>query len=147
MSESAGSPLEQAFATMLEASAAPYGYTISVWSSGAMLMHFRGQPSVGEVFAFVAGAVAGFAALGAVGRRVVRRAEPLAPGPSRVWAGAMHWLAVGAAVGSATLIAQVQGWTAWPLASAGATIVYLALTTLELAIAARATNDERRSVH
>jgi hypothetical protein len=141
MTERASKSLEQAFATMLEASAAPYGYTISVWSSGALLMHFRGQPSVAEVFAFVAGAVAGFAALGAVGRRVIRRAEPISPGPSRVWAGAMHWLAVGVAVGAAALIAQLPGWTAWPLASAGATVVYLALTALELAIATRAASE------
>jgi hypothetical protein len=137
-----GTPLEQAFATMLESSAAPYGYTISVWSSGALLMHIRGQPSVADVFAFVVGAVAGFAALGAAGRRVIRRAEPLSPGPSQVWAGSMHWLAVGAAVGTAALIAQLPGWTAWPLASAGATVVYLALTTLELALAARAESED-----
>jgi hypothetical protein len=95
-----------------EASATPYGYTISIWSSGALLMHYRGQPAVGDVFAFVAGAVAGFATLGAVGSRVIRRAKPLSPGPSRVWAGSMHLLAVGAAVGTASLIAQLPGWTA-----------------------------------
>jgi hypothetical protein len=134
MQESVG----RAFASMLESSAAPYGYTITVWSSGALLMHYRGQPAVGDVFAFLAGAVAGFALLGLVGWRVIRRAEPMALGPPRVWAGAMHWLGAGAAVGAAALVAQIASWVAWPAASAAATVVYLAAGTLELALAAGA---------
>jgi hypothetical protein len=42
-------PLRRAFATTVSASAAPYGYTLTVWSSGALLIHFRGSPAVGRV--------------------------------------------------------------------------------------------------
>lgn len=53
---------------MLRGSALPYGYTITVWTSGMMLTHERGLPSVGEVFLLIVGAVAGFALLGLVVR-------------------------------------------------------------------------------
>jgi hypothetical protein len=129
--------LYAAFATMLEASAAPYGYTITIWSSGAVLMHFRGMPAVVDVFAFLAGAVAGFTLLGALGRPFIKRAKPLPPGPPSVWAGAMDWLAVGLAVGAAALIAKIPSWVAWPAASLTATVVYLGAATLQLALATR----------
>ena len=45
-----------ALATVLRGSALPYGYTITVWTSGMMLTHERGLPSVGEVFLFIVGA-------------------------------------------------------------------------------------------
>jgi hypothetical protein len=59
----------------------------------------------------------------------------MGPGPPRVWAGAMHWLGAGAAVGAAALVAQIASWLAWPAASAAATVVYLGAATLELALA------------
>ena len=39
-----------ALGTVVLASAAPYGFTVSLWSSGALLIHFRGNPNVGDVF-------------------------------------------------------------------------------------------------
>jgi hypothetical protein len=35
---------------VLRGSAVPYGYTLTVWTSGMMLTRQRGMPSVGEVF-------------------------------------------------------------------------------------------------
>lgn len=43
-----------------------YGYTLFVWGAGAMLIAEYGAPEPGDVFAFVAGAVVGFALLAAV---------------------------------------------------------------------------------
>jgi hypothetical protein len=45
---------------------AAYGYTLTVWGSGAMLIAAFGMPPPDEVFAFVSGAVVGFAALAAL---------------------------------------------------------------------------------
>ena len=45
-------------ATVLRGAAVPYGYTVTVWTSGMMLTRERGLPSVGEVFLFMFGAVA-----------------------------------------------------------------------------------------
>jgi hypothetical protein len=128
--------VSKAFATMLESSAAPYGYTLTIWSSGALLIHFRGAPQVWTVFVFLAGALAGFTLLGGLGTRVASHAKPLPIGLGRVLAGMLDWLAVGLAVGAAALIAEIPGWAAWPLASLAATVIYLTAATLQLAVTA-----------
>lgn len=128
-------PVRKALATILESSAAPYGYTLTIWSAGAMLMHFRGSPRVWMVFIFLAGALAGFTLLGTVGARVARRVEPLGPGVGRLVAGMMDWVAVALAVGAATLLAKIQSWVAWPCASFAATIIYLGVASIQLALA------------
>jgi hypothetical protein len=77
--------LRRAFATTVSASAAPYGYTLTVWSSGALLIHFRRAPTVWEVFLFLTGAVIAFATLWLIGRDAIEHAQPVSRlGPGRV---------------------------------------------------------------
>lgn len=45
----------------------PYGYTVSLWSAGALTVTRLGVPSALEVFLFVSGAVIAFVALAGVG--------------------------------------------------------------------------------
>ena len=45
----------------------PYGYTVSLWSAGALTFTRLGPPSILEVFLFVIGAVAAFVALAGAG--------------------------------------------------------------------------------
>jgi hypothetical protein len=121
---------------VLQGSAVPYGYTITVWSSGAMVMHRHGSPKPGLVFLFAAGAVAGFAVLATVAHAAA--VEPLQPqARDLLVTGVAHVVAVGAAIGAATLVAPLPGGVAWPLAAFLATAVYLALVSLELLVAAR----------
>jgi hypothetical protein len=127
-------PFRAALATIVAASAAPYGYTISVWSSGAVLMSTHGTPRVGEVFAFLAGAPVGFALIALLARGALAGGMSLDHPPARVTAGAMHWLGAGAAVGTVALIAEIDGWAAWPLGSLAATAVYLLGASLQLAL-------------
>ena len=42
-------------------SIAPYGYTLTVWTSGAVLAHARGIPSAANALLFMLGSVIGFA--------------------------------------------------------------------------------------
>jgi hypothetical protein len=49
--------------SVLQGVALPYGYTVTVWSSGQELIHVRGVPPVWEVFLFAAGAVSAYATL------------------------------------------------------------------------------------
>jgi hypothetical protein len=126
--------LRAALGTIVAASAAPYGYTISVWSSGAVLLGSHGIPSVAEVFAFLAGALTGFGVMALAAHGALTRTEPLDRAPDRVIAGALHWLAAGAAVGSAALLSELHGWEAWPLASFAATTVYILGASLQLAL-------------
>src|SRR3954466_16033166 len=41
----------------------PYGYTVTMWCSGQVLIHFHGTPGLGLVALFAAGALAGYALL------------------------------------------------------------------------------------
>lgn len=126
-----------ALGAIVHASAAPYGYTVSLWSSGAILIHFHPQPNVGEVFLFASGALAGFTLLGLLAQPTLRAAPPPEPGPERVLAGALHWFAVGIAVGAVVLIAQIPSWADWVLGSFAATSLYLLVASLQLAFVRR----------
>lgn len=121
------------------ASAAPYGYTLTVWTSGAVAMHARGLPSAWQALLFLAGAVAGFAAVGAAALggpgRVLRSSRATAV---RLW-GAFHVPSVGLAIGAVALVVDlVHSALAWPLVGFAATATYL------LAIAAQFTLAEPR---
>lgn len=122
---------------MVSTSAAPYGYTLTVWSSGALLIHFRGAPAVWEVFLFLVGAIVAFAALWLLGHRPIERSDPISHHSARALAGALDLFAVGVAVGAAALISMIPGWIAWPLTSLGSTALYLVAASIQLAIAER----------
>ena len=144
-SRSLAPTLRAALGTIVTASAAPYGYTISIWSSGAVLMSSHGTPSVGEVFAFLAGALIAFGLMALLAQGALARMESLDHAPDRVLAGAMHWLAAGAAVGAVALLAEIDGWPAWPLGSFAATTIYLLGASLQLAlVTARRARTPRR---
>ena len=46
----------RALETALHGAGLPYGYAVTVWSTGAVLIGAHGTPSVGRVFLFAAGA-------------------------------------------------------------------------------------------
>ena len=100
-------------------------------------MHSHGTPGVADVFAFLAGALTGFGLMGLLARGGLTRAEPNEHAPDRVLAGAMHWLAAGAAVGAAALVARIGGWEAWPLAAFAATAIYILGASVQLALVTR----------
>lgn len=123
-------------ATVLHGSAVPYGYTVTVWTSGMMLTRQRGLPSVGQIFLFMAGATAAFTVLGLVVS--VTRGAPFEPSPGALRrTGMVQVLAVGCALGAAALIALIHNGVAWPLGAFVATAAYFTLTTLELTLAGR----------
>ncbi len=123
-----------ALGTIVSASAAPYGYTITLWSSGALLTHFHGIPTVVEIFLFLTGALLGFAVVGSFAHGALRTAVPMSPGQGHVLAGLLHWFSAGLAVGSVAIVAEVPSWVAWPAGSMIATSVYLLAASLQLAL-------------
>jgi hypothetical protein len=117
---------------VLERSAVPYGYTLTVWSSGAMLMHRHGAPPPLDVFLFLGGGALAFAVLVLAAGRLVP-AEPLAAGATRIKAtGALQLVSVAAAVAVADLAAQISGQLAWLVGSFAATATFLLLVSLGL---------------
>ena len=115
-------------------SAAPYGYTLTIWTSGAVTTHARGIPSALEALLFLAGAVSGFALVGAFAHRSTDRVlRPPEEATVRLWGG-FHLPAVGLAIAaSALVVAVVDGVLDWPLVGFIVTCTYL------LAIAAQFT--------
>jgi hypothetical protein len=124
---------------VVAASAAPYGYTLTIWTSGAVTTHHQGLPSTGQALLFLVGAVTGFALVGALangGASGVLASDP-EPGV-RVWGG-FHLPAVGLAIALAAGVDSMAPDTpAWALVGFTSTAVYL------LTIAAQFTLAEKR---
>ena len=131
---SSGRMLPAALGSTVAASAAPYGYTISIWSAGALLMGRHGIPQTIDVFGFLAGALIGYGLLVLLARRALADVELIDHPPDRVIAGAMNWFAVGAAVGAAALIASFDASVAWMLAAFATTTVYMLSASAQLVI-------------
>ena len=116
-------------------SAGPYGYTLTIWTSGAVLSHAHGIPSTTAAFLFLLGAVAAYAlvsglAFGGLSEHVV-----LEPTRAAVWGG-LHFLSVGLAIGAASLVARWDAsLAAWPLGGFLATALYLLASASELTVA------------
>jgi hypothetical protein len=101
-------------------------------------MHSHGTPTVADVFAFVGGGLIGYATVWLVARGGAYAEPALGDPRDRALAGAMNWLATGAAVTAAALVAEIRGWEAWTLGAAAATVIYLLGASLQLAVVTRA---------
>ena len=117
------------------ASAAPYGYTLTVWTSGAVLSHARGIPSAALALLFLAGAVAAYALIAGVAAGGSQQRLVPEPAHAAVWGG-LHLFSAGLAIGAATLVAHyVTDAAAWPLGGFLATACYLTASASQLAVA------------
>jgi hypothetical protein len=121
------------------ASAAPYGYTLTIWTSGAVTTHAEGgAPSAVDALLLLLGAVSGFVVVGTVAYGGLHAL--LAPGPVqqvRVWAGA-HLPSVGLSIGVvAGLCAVTSGHLLWLLVGFAATTTYLTVIGLQFWAAGR----------
>ncbi len=108
---SLGSGYREHLRTAVGSSAAPYGYTLATWTTGAVLTHAYGVPATTDALLFMAGAVLAFAMLGvaAFGGMGTRFAH--APREAALW-GSFHFLSVGGAIGAAALVASLVGGSA-----------------------------------
>ena len=115
----------RALQSTVAAAAAPYGYTLTVWTSGAVVAHERGIPGAVGAILFAAGAIIGFAlvglvAYGGIGRRPLPALEAFS-----VWQ-SIHVLGIGAAIALAFAVGKlIDHDAAWLVAGFAATAVYL----------------------
>ena len=122
--------------TTLGSSAAPYGYTLATWTSGAVLTNARGIPGAVAALAFMIGAVLGFAAVGALAFGGITRHfdQESSEGPL-IW-GSFHFFSVGVAIGVAAFVAlYIESFFAWPLGGFLSTISYLLVAGAESTVA------------
>jgi hypothetical protein len=116
------------------ASAGPYGYTLTIWTSGAILAHARGIPDAGDALLFAAGAVAAYALVGGLAFGGFHAQITRASRRAVAWGG-LHFFSVGIAIGAAALIARLVGGLAvWPLGGFCATAGYLTASALQLMV-------------
>lgn len=123
--------------TVVAASAAPYGYTLTLWTAGAVTSHAEGGiPSTVDALLLLVGAVVGFLLVGAVAYGGVNvLLAPTTGGTVRVWGG-MHLPSVGVSILACSLLAHfVHGHVVWPLVGLTATAVYLLVIALQFAFA------------
>lgn len=108
-------------------SAAPYGYTLTVWTTGVAVTRIDGRaPTTVDALLMAVGAVLAFTVVGSVA--LGGPGSVLEPGPAervRLW-GAAHLVPLFANLGICSLLLRaVHGHVAWPLAGFTATAVYL----------------------
>lgn len=130
----AGGTLWLALATTVSAAAAPYGYTVTLWSSGALLVRAHGLPRAPEVFELAVGALLAYSLLALVVCATRPGSEARNNVADRVLAGALNWLAAGVAVGAVALLSTIHGWVAWPVSSFAATFLYLISASVQLVL-------------
>lgn len=92
--------------TAVGASAAPYGYTLTIWTTGAVLVHNRGLPDTQAALSFMVGAVMAFGLVGSVAFGGITRRFREQPRRSALW-GNFHFFSVGAAIGTAAIVARL----------------------------------------
>jgi uncharacterized membrane protein SirB2 len=126
--------LRSSLATIIPATAAPYGYTLAIWSCGAVLLRSHGTPSFADTLLFVAGAIVGFDVLGLLAIGVLGHARPIDRRQDRVVAGVLDWVALGAVVAAVVAISGIPGWAPWLLGPFTATVLYLVIASLQLAL-------------
>ncbi|MFP5363869.1 MAG: hypothetical protein ACLGI5_14185 [Thermoleophilia bacterium] len=112
----------------------PYGYTVTIWGTGQLLIDGHGTPSVGLIVLFAAGAAAAYGVLRLAAHDVSASPQrQLSDSPHLLRAGAFHLAAIGGALGIATLVGELSSAIVWPLGGFAATVVYLGVAALELA--------------
>jgi hypothetical protein len=124
---------------VVAASAAPYGYTLTVWTSGAVATHAQGTlPTSLQAVLLLSGAALGFGAVGTFAFGGLGRVMTADPGAHvRVWGG-MHLLSVGSSIGVVTgLTHLVHGAVMWVLVGFSATVIYLSLVGVQFWLATR----------
>lgn len=116
-------------------SAAPYGFTLAVWTTGAVIIDSRGLPNALNAVEFALGAVLAFALIGFLafgdltGESGERRPK------TALW-GNFHFLSVGLAIGAAVITTSLlDTGLVWILASFVSTACYLLALGAEFTVA------------
>jgi hypothetical protein len=123
-----------ALVATVAASAGPYGYTLTIWTSGAVLAHAQGIPSAVAACLFLIGAVAAYAVVGLLAFGGLSEQLSIEPTRAAVW-GDLHFISVGLAIAAASLVAHLDSKpAAWSLGGFVATALYLLGSASELTV-------------
>lgn len=123
---------------VVAASAAPYGYTLTLWTAGAVTSHAMGLPSAIDALLLLTGAVTGFAVVGGYAFGSINGVlMPTTRGEIRVWGG-VHLPSVGSSILLVALITRtLSGPLAWTAVGFVATSTYLLVIGVQFWLATR----------
>ncbi|MBX0321901.1 hypothetical protein EGH21_02530 [Halomicroarcula sp. F13] len=93
----------------LAAESEAYGYTLSIWGGGALLVHTFGIPGVTWAMAYVAGALGGFGTLAVLAFRGVSETAAPPESQSPLVASTIHVVATGGTLAAVYLLVTVAG--------------------------------------
>jgi len=132
--------------SVIAASVAPHGYTLTLWTSGAIAIRDAGGvPSVAEILLLLCGAVAGFGAVGLLAYGSFGEQIAVRPKEVRMWAG-LHLFTVGVCVLAVYAVtALIPGWPQWPAVGFVATAGYLLVIGAQFRLASRFPVRESRT--
>ena len=122
---------------VVAASAGPYGYTLTLWTAGAVTSAAASPPGPVDPCFLVVGAVTAFGIVGAFASGTKNPAlSPL--GPNAPLAGYLHLPAVLASILLANILCKlVSGPSIWLAVGFAATTTYLLVGALQIDLAAR----------
>ena len=133
----AGRGYREHLRTAVGSSAAPYGYTLATWTTGAVLTHAYGLPTAIDALLFMLGAVVAFAFVGAAAFGGMGTRFAHAPREAALW-GSFHFFSVGSAIGAAALVSYlVAGGAGWVLGPFASTTIYLLVLGAQFSVADR----------
>jgi hypothetical protein len=113
-----------------------FGFSILVTVTFGMLQTLHGSPAIVEIFLYAAGAVLSFTVLEGILSRGFLRPMPQHRTETQAMGTSLNLLSVGVALAAALLIGTILPSTAaWLLAPFIASIIYLVLESLEIALA------------
>lgn len=134
----------QQLRTAVAASAAPYGYTLTVWTAGAVTSHAeQAFPSPIDALLLLTGAVLGYGLAGTIACRGPNGVVvPGVRNGMRIWGG-WHLPSVGASILLVSLVTKVvHGHAVWPLAGFVATATYLFVIAIQFVVATRSVDAD-----
>ena len=112
-------------------SAGPYGYTLTLWSTGAVLTGTHGIPTPLSAVTFVVGAVLAFATVGASAFGSLKEDLTREKGHEVLW-GSGQVFSVGLSISAAVVVGYyVEGFVAWPLTGFVVTALFLLVVGAE----------------
>lgn len=129
-----------ALAAAAAQAAIAYGYTLTIWSTGAVLMDIDGKPRIADAFLFIAGAVIAFLMVALIATHGLGDFESTGSRKGTLVTGSLHVVSAGVAVGCSTIVGEIlSGDKVWPFASFAATLAYLVLAGTQLWLSERLT--------
>jgi hypothetical protein len=122
-----------------------YGYSVMITASFGVLAT-QERTRLGFIFLFLAGAIAAFVAIELIVSKGLERTPRGEPMKVEALGAAFSFGSVGVAVGAAALATVVMnGWIAWLLGAFSASAVYVLLSGLEIALAAKLERKANRN--